>query len=93
LVFWTLKEHSYVGIPESHLPPLPPTLMIGTNTALRGLNTRSKKEILAMLDLVASKGIKSWVKEIPMSECLGAVKKLHSGEAKYRYVLRSDGSL
>lgn len=67
--------------------------MIGTNTALRGLNTRSKKEILAMLDLVASKGIKSWVKEIPMSECLGAVKKLHSGEAKYRYVLRSDGSL
>lgn len=83
----------YVGIPESDLPPLPPTLMIGTNTALRGSNTGSKKEILAMLDLVASTGIKSWVEEIPMSECLDAVKKLHSGEARYRYVLRSDGSL
>jgi alcohol dehydrogenase (NADP+) len=65
--------------------------MIGTNTALRGLNTRSKKEILAMLDLVASKGIKSWVEEIPMSECLCAVEKLHSGEARYRYVLRATG--
>jgi alcohol dehydrogenase (NADP+) len=29
----------YVGIPESDLPPLPPTLMIGTNTALQGLNS------------------------------------------------------
>ena len=83
----------YVGIPEANLSALPPTLMIGTNTALRGSNTGSKREVLEMLDLVVSKGIKSWVEEVPMSQCAEAIRKQDSGEARYRYVLKSDGSL
>lgn len=83
----------YVGIPESDLPSLPPTLMIGTNAALRGSNTGSKKEVLQMLELVEKHDIKPWVEVLPMSECAEVVQKQLRGEARYRYVLKNDGSL
>jgi hypothetical protein len=35
----------YVGISEAGLPSLPPMLMIGDNSELRGSNTGSKKEV------------------------------------------------
>ncbi|OKL56158.1 hypothetical protein UA08_08454 [Talaromyces atroroseus] len=82
----------YVGIPEADLPSLPPTLMIGTNAALRGSNTGSKKEVLQMLDLVEKHDIKPWVELLPMSECSEAVQKQLRGEARYRYVLKNDGT-
>jgi alcohol dehydrogenase (NADP+) len=78
----------YVGIPESALPPLPPTLMIGNNSALRGSNTGSKKEVIEMLKLAADQGIKSWVEELPMEKCVEAIEKLTRGEARYRIVLK-----
>lgn len=78
----------YVGIPEGALPPLPPSLMIGNNSALRGSNTGSKKEVLEMLNLAADQGIESWVEEFPMDKCVDAIEKLSSGEARYRLVLK-----
>lgn len=78
----------YGGIPESALPPLPPGLMIGNNSALRGSNTGSKKEVLEMLKLAADQGIKSWVEEVPMEKCIEAVEKLERGGARYRLVLK-----
>jgi hypothetical protein len=39
-----------VGIAEEALSALPPTLMIGSNTALQGSNARSKKEVLKMFN-------------------------------------------
>jgi len=83
----------YVGVPESDLPSLPPPLMIGNNSAPRGSNTGSKREVIEMLDLVVSKGIQSWVEEIPMSRYSDAVQWQIRGEARYRLVLKSDGSL
>jgi alcohol dehydrogenase (NADP+) len=80
----------YVGIPEANLPSLPPTLMIGNNSALRGSNTGSRKEVMEMLDLVVSKKIQSWVEEIPMSQCSEAIQKQLRGESRYRYVLKRD---
>ena len=80
----------YVGIPECNLPSLPPPLMIGNNSALRGSNTGSKKEVLELLDLVASKGIKSWVETIPMSQCSDAIRRQLNGESRYRFVLKRD---
>lgn len=79
----------YVGIPEQALPALPPTLMIGSNTALRGSNTGSKKEALEMLELAASMGVKSWIEEMPMSKCIEAIKMMERGECRYRIVLRA----
>lgn len=83
----------YVGIPESDLPALPPTLLIGTNAAVRGSNTGSKKEVLQMLELVEKHNIKPWVEVLPMSQCSEVVQKQARGEARFRYVLKSDGGL
>jgi hypothetical protein len=46
-----------VEIPEDELPALPPTLMIGNNSALRGNNTGSKK----VLELAVKAGVESWI--------------------------------
>lgn len=80
----------YVGIPEADLPTLPPPLMIGNNSALRGSNTGSRKEVLEMLELVKSKNIKSWIEEVPMSHCADAIKRQMTGESRYRFVLKRD---
>lgn len=69
------RSFVYVGIPEANLSELPPRLMIGNNSAIRGSNTSSKKDILEMLELVKSKGIKSWVEEFPMSRISEFSKK------------------
>ncbi|EXJ84059.1 hypothetical protein A1O3_04726 [Capronia epimyces CBS 606.96] len=83
----------YVGIPESDLPPLPPTLMVGTNSALRGSNTGSKDDVLEMLELVKAKSIRSWITVHPMSQCAEVVERQRNGEARFRFVLKMDGSL
>ena len=83
----------YVGIPEANMPELPYPLMIGNNSAIRGSNTGSRKEVLEMLELVKVKGIKSWVEEFPMSQASDVLKKQMNGESRYRFVLKSDGGL
>lgn len=49
----------YMDIPEGDLPTLPPTLMIGNNSVLRGNNTGRKKEVLSMLELAVKADVKS----------------------------------
>ncbi|KAK5754043.1 hypothetical protein LTS12_015897 [Elasticomyces elasticus] len=83
----------YVGIPEHDLAALPPGLMIGNNSALRGSNTGSRKDVLDMLELVKSKRIRSWVSVHPMSQASEVVQKQAKGEARYRFVLKMDQSL
>jgi len=83
----------YVGIPEADLPALPPGLMIGNNSSLRGSNTGSRKDVLEMLELVKSKRIRSWVSVHPMSQASEVVQKQARGEARYRFVLQMDQSL
>lgn len=77
----------YVGIPEAALPSLPPTLMIGNNSALRGSNTGSRKEVLEMLDLAVKSDVRSWIETMPMSMCQDAIKKMQAGQSRYRIVL------
>ena len=77
----------YVGIPESDLPSLPPTLMIGNNSALRGSNTGSRKEVLEMLDLAVKTDVRSWIETLPMSRCQDAIEKQEAGQSRYRIVL------
>ncbi|KAK4976742.1 hypothetical protein LTR42_002787 [Elasticomyces elasticus] len=83
----------YVGIPEHDLAALPPGLMIGNNSALRGSNTGSRKDVLEMLELVKSKRTRSWVSVHTMSQASEVVQKQAKGEARYRFVLRMDQSL
>lgn len=77
----------YVGIPESALPAIPPSLMIGNNSALRGSNTGSKKEVSQMLELVTKADVKSWIEILPMDKCAEAIEKVERGDQRYRIVL------
>lgn len=79
----------YVGIPETALPSLPPTLMIGNNSALRGSNTGSKKEVLQMLELATKSNIKTWIEVMPMTKCIEAIEKVERGDQRYRIVLEA----
>jgi len=45
--------------------------------------------MIAMLDLAAKQGIKSWIQEVPISEegCAKVVQGVADNQVKYRYVL------
>ena len=79
----------FVGIPEEDLPALPPTLISGSKTALKGSSTGSKKHASEMLKLAARVGKKSWFEEMPMSKCLESIGKLERGESSLRIVLET----
>jgi alcohol dehydrogenase (NADP+) len=75
----------YVGIPEVSLLVLPPTLMVGNNSALKGSNTGSKKEVLRMLELAVRAGVESWIAVMPMTKCVDAIERVERGaEISYR---------
>ena len=61
-----------------------------TNSCFIGAtNLGSRREVLEMLDLAAAKGIKSWVKEIPISKegIQKAIKQLENSSVRYRSCL------
>jgi alcohol dehydrogenase (NADP+) len=49
----------------------------------------SRKETIAMLELAAEKGLKSWVEEIPISAegLKTAVSRLHKNDVRYRFTM------
>lgn len=47
----------------------------------------SPNEIREMFQLVAEKGVKAWIEEIPMKDANQAIVDMHAGKARYRYVL------
>lgn len=77
----------YVSIPAGNLPTLPPTLMIGSNSALRGSNIGSKKKVLEMLELAVKAKVENWIEIMPMAECVDAIERVEKGEHRYRVVL------
>ena len=65
-----------VGIPDANTPwEIPGMALLGNGSCLGGSHIGSKKEILAMLDLAAEKGVRPWVDQIlPMSEAGRAIQ-------------------
>ena len=79
-----------LGMPEGNLPAIPPVSLVYSNISLRGSNIGSRKEILQMLDLVATKGVKSWVQLRKMKEGGQVLEDLDNGKGRYRWVLEMD---
>jgi len=79
-----------IGMPEGNLPGIPPVSLVYNNVALRGSNIGNRKEILQMLDLVAEKGVKSWVQLRKMKEGGQVLEDLENGKGRYRWVLEMD---
>lgn len=50
----------------------------------------SPNEIRDMFQLVAEKGIRPWVEEIPMKDANKAIMDMEDGKARYRYVLANE---
>jgi alcohol dehydrogenase (NADP+) len=79
-----------LGMPEGNLPAIPPVSLVYSNISLRGSNIGSRKEILQMLDLVAKKGVKSWVQLRKMEEAGQVLEDMDAGKGRYRWVLEMD---
>jgi alcohol dehydrogenase (NADP+) len=79
-----------LGMPEGNLPAVPPVALTYSNASLRGSNIGSRQEILEMLDLVAKKGVKSWVQLRKMKEGGQVLEDMENGKGRYRWVLEMD---
>lgn len=79
-----------LGMPEGNLPAIPPVSLVYSNISLRGSNIGSRKEILQMLDLVAKKGVRSWVQLRKMEEAGQVLEDMDAGKGRYRWVLEMD---
>lgn len=85
-----LKPHGayiQVGAPEDEVPGFSMFPLIKKGVKIGGSLIGSPAEINEMLELAASKGIKSWVNPWPMSKVNEALAAFHRGEPRYRIVL------
>lgn len=78
-----------VGLPEDG------TLFANVRNLIRRVKVGSSfigspREIREMFELVAEKGVKPWIEEIPMKDANTAIVDMHAGKARYRYVLVSE---
>ena len=79
-----------VGAPDQPIQDVSPFSLIMNGCFFGGSKIGSKKEAVMMLHLAAEKGIKPWIEELPMKEVSKAVKGVHEGKVRYRYVLKQD---
>jgi alcohol dehydrogenase (NADP+) len=79
-------EFIQVGIPDGGLLTVSiPKLLRGAKVG--GSFIASPQEIRQMFDLVAEKGIHSWIEQRSMKDANKAIVDMEMGLARYRYVL------
>jgi len=78
-----------VGLPEGQGQEVKTQDFLSNGCLIGGSHLGSRKEVVAMLQLAADKGIESWVEEIPISvEGLkSALERLHANDVRYRFTL------
>lgn len=76
-----------VGAPEDNLPQFNGFNLIPKGAKLGGSAIGSTDDIREMLELAASRKIKPWIQERPMSDANQATIDMDKNLARYRYVL------
>lgn len=78
-----------VGLPEGEGQTVKSQDFIANGCLIGASHLGSRKEVLAMLQLAAEKGVESWVEEIPISAegLKTAVTKLHDNKVRYRFTM------
>jgi alcohol dehydrogenase (NADP+) len=78
-----------VGLPEGQGQKVKTQDFMSNGCLIGASHLGSRKEALAMLQLAADKGIKSWVEEVDISEegLKTALTRLHNNDVKYRFTL------
>ncbi|KAL0952996.1 hypothetical protein HGRIS_007204 [Hohenbuehelia grisea] len=79
-----------VAIPDDHLPTIQSFDLVKNGALIGGSHIGSKKDVLAMLDLVVEKGVKAWIELLPMSKCGEAIQSVKDNHVRYRKVLKVD---
>ncbi|EYE94951.1 NAD(P)-dependent alcohol dehydrogenase [Aspergillus ruber CBS 135680] len=79
-----------VGAPEQPLPPVMAFSLIQKGVKITGSNIGSTEDIREMLKLAAEKRVLPWIQKRAMKDVNVALKDLHAGEARYRYVLLNE---
>ncbi|KAL4996354.1 chaperonin 10-like protein [Aspergillus recurvatus] len=75
-----------VGLPEDGVLNAP-VANLKRRLKMESSLVGSPNEIREMFALVAEKGIKPWIEEVPMKDANKAIVDMHEGKARYRYVL------
>lgn len=78
----------YVGMPEEKLPQLGPQDLAGNAASIGSSHIGSKKEAIAMLQLAADKGLKTWKKVIPMKDAKEGILAVENNTVRFRTVLQ-----
>jgi len=78
-----------VGLPEGSGQEVRAQDLLSNGCLIGASHLGSRKETLAMLDLAAKKGIKSWVEEVPISSegLKKALGRLHKNDVRYRFTM------
>ncbi|RMD42590.1 hypothetical protein DV735_g2535, partial [Chaetothyriales sp. CBS 134920] len=76
-----------VGAPEDALPSIRPFALIGKGVKIGGSSIGSPEAIRQMLDLFATKGVRTWNNNYPLKEANKAIVDMEAGRARYRIVL------
>jgi len=79
-----------VGLPDHPLDGIQPQAFAGNGSFFGSSHIGSKKEAVAMLQLMADKKISPWIEEMPMSQAKEAVERLKKNDIRYRFVLSND---
>lgn len=81
-----------VGIPDMDkpLPTLHAFDLVPNGCYIGGSAVGSKKDCMAMLKLAAEKGVKPWIKEMPMKDAAKALEAVAKNTVRYRFVLTQD---
>lgn len=86
---WVHGKFVMVGLPDEPLPQMKAFDFL-CGAFLGGSHIGNKVEAVEMLQLAASKGIRPWIEELPMSKAGEAVQRVKKGDVRYRFVLKQD---
>jgi alcohol dehydrogenase (NADP+) len=78
-----------VGLPEGSGQEVKAQDLLSNGCLIGASHLGSRKETLAMLELAAEKGLKSWVEEVPISAegLKTALTRLHKNDVRYRFIM------
>lgn len=78
-----------VGLPEEEGQEVKAQHLISNGVLIGASHLGSRKEMLAMLQLAADKGLKSWVEELQIGEegLKEAMLRMKKGDVRYRFTL------
>ncbi|RUO96248.1 hypothetical protein BC936DRAFT_142353 [Jimgerdemannia flammicorona] len=78
-----------VGLPEAPISGIRAGPLVSRQISIVGSIIGSPRTIREMLEFAVEKGVKPWIQKYPMADVNVALKAMHEGKARYRFVLEN----